>query len=819
MYDSVSQTSFRDERTRSHRTDILLRLYGMDFNLIPMDGKKPCIPWKPYQQQRVTVEEIKEWMRGSFPSKDGENFWKAKNLNFALLTGAAPWSDRNPGIVVIDTDDEEADELVGQHCPDTPMRQVTGSGGVHRIYRRPAVNLHLSNRQKTWFAGHQYNIDLRADGGYIVCPGSIHPRTGRIYQEDSPWTLDLLMRCPVYDPAWLPCERTAAAPKRRSVSVPAAVVSLDHAELIAEIKMPVEERERLARRYLESVPGTQQGDGADRRCTALTMKLLFGFALPAEVVQELLVEWGQREDQLDDAGGWYPWTEEEVARKIDWCSQQQYRGKIGDRLNPPRELGDLEAKVDGMIEPFDIGPVIDPKDQLQTAQRFFRNCFSTDQGGTLIHHQSAWYHWTGKRYEAVSDDDIRAKLWTWLSGCAAPKKGKLDAFHPTRNVVSGVMDALKAVTNKPSSLECPCWLTSGPEQIIAFDNGLLNVEELLASGRDELLPHTPRWFSVNCLPHKYDPKAECPRWLEFLNQVFDSDDERINALQQWFGYNLTTDNRQHKMALLIGPPRSGKGTTMAVMAAVLGKHNVANTSLASLGGRFGLEPLVGKLAALIDEGHLGRFSDTSQILERLKAISGGSEQTVDRKGLPAISSVALKVRFTIAVNELPRLSDSSAAMRSRLLIIPFFNSYERQEDFGLLDRLLTEIPGITNWALEGLRLLKKSGRLDNPTAGEKILRDFVYLSSPVKAFVDECCEVHGEASVRRRDLQTAWHIWCDENGHMHGSIADFGRKLRAVIPRIDDERRRVAGQRERWYLGVGLTSEARSAVARKRSGA
>jgi len=132
------------------------------------------------------------------------------------------------------------------------------------------------------------------------------------------------------------------------------------------------------------------------------------------------------------------------------------------------------------------------------------------------------------------------------------------------------------------------------------------------------------------------------------------------------------------MALLLGPPRSGNGTTLAVMSAMLGRRNVANTSLAALGGRFGLEPLVGRLAALIDEGHLGKFSDTSLILERLKAISGGSEQTVDRKGVAALSSLALKVRFTIAVNEIPRLSDSSAAMRSRLLVIPFL-THTREE--------------------------------------------------------------------------------------------------------------------------------------------
>jgi putative DNA primase/helicase len=158
-------------------------------------------------------------------------------------------------------------------------------------------------------------------------------------------------------------------------------------------------------------------------------------------------------------------------------------------------------------------------------------------------------------------------------------------------------------------------------------------------------------------------------------------------------------------------------------------------------------------------------------------------------------------------------------MRSRLLVLPYFNSYEGREDFDLLDRLLAEIPGITNWALEGLRLLRSVGRFKNPTAGEKILRDFVHLSSPVQAFLDECCEVGNGNEVRRDDLQLAWHRWCDENGHMPGSVADFGKKLRAAVPRIDDERRRVSGRRERWHTGLGLTSDALADIARARNGA
>jgi putative DNA primase/helicase len=813
MYDSRLTTILVAQDAKKTRTDILSRLYGMDFNLIPVNGKHPpCIEWKPYQTRKVTPEELKQWMRGQFPSKDGNSMWRAENLNFALLTGSTPWSDTNPGTVFIDTDDEEAEELVRSHCPDTPMMQITGSGGVHRVYRWPDTELYIPNRQKTWKDGIQFNVDLRADGGYIMCPGSIHPRTGNLYEEVTPWTLDLLMQCPVYDSSWLPCERAAKPPKKTTVAVPVVIAAGDHADLIATIETPVPVRETMARRYLESVPGTQQGT------TALTMRLLFGFALPVEVVQEMLFEWGQKDDQLDDAGGWYPWTEQEIARKIEWSCGQEYRGEIGDRLHALNDIEEVEAKLDEVISPFEVGPTIDPKDQLEIAQQFFEQCFTSSDGGTLIHHQATWHHWTGKQYEVTSDDDLKAKLWKWLSRCSFFKKGKLAGFQPSRNIVSGVMDALRAVANRSSMLEAPCWLTSGPSQIIAFDNGLLDVEKFLISGNAEILPHTPRWFSPNCLPHQFDQKAECPEWLRFLHEVFDGDVERMEALQQWFGYNLIADNRHHKMALLIGPPRSGKGTTLAVLSAMLGKHNISNSSLAALGGRFGLEPLVGRLAALIDEGHLGKFSDTSLILERLKAISGGSEQTVDRKGVAALSSVSLKVRFTLAVNEIPRLSDSSAAMRSRLLVIPFFNTFEGREDVGLVERLITEIPGITNWALSGLRTLRANGRFQNPTAGEKILRDFVYLSSPVKAFLDECCEVDNGASVSRREIQLAWSVWCDENGHVPGSAADFGRKLRAVVPKIDDIQPVVNGHRERWYTGVSLTSDALTSINNRRMG-
>ena len=107
-------------------------------------------------------------------------------------------------------------------------------------------------------------------------------------------------------------------------------------------------------------------------------------------------------------------------------------------------------------------------------------------------------------------------------------KGKrvLQPYRPQRSFVTSVLDALKAVANHASAVDPPCWLEDGnfpdPANVIAFANGLLDVEAYLA-GSVDLLDHTPNWFSCNCLPHGFDQDAVCPRWLEFLDQVFDGD--------------------------------------------------------------------------------------------------------------------------------------------------------------------------------------------------------------------------------------------------------------------------------------------------------
>jgi len=115
---------------------------------------------------------------------------------------------------------------------------------------------------------------------------------------------------------------------------------------------------------------------------------------------------------------------------------------------------DERGTVFRLDEPFDVARfddavVIDLKDQLATATKFFEAEYG-DQ--SLVHHQGKWYCWNGNRYETVLGGDIKARLWKWLATRWCWKKTERLLCQPTRSDVIGIMDALKAVCNQSSSL-------------------------------------------------------------------------------------------------------------------------------------------------------------------------------------------------------------------------------------------------------------------------------------------------------------------------------------------------------------------------------
>jgi putative DNA primase/helicase len=454
--------------------------------------------------------------------------------------------------------------------------------------------------------------------------------------------------------------------------------------------------------------------------------------------------------------------------------------------------------------------ILDPRDPMQAARALVAERFVNDDHRLLHRHRGTFWRFQANHYTLADQETVRAQVWRFLEGAQrrGEKNGKPVSFKPNRARVSDVLDALASVCNLDGRIDPPAWLDGtdrlpAATEMFPLANGLLH----LPTGK--LCPPTPSYFGLTASEVAFDPDAPDPRhWLAFLGDLFGADQSAITALQDWFGYALSPDTSQQKILFIVGPRRSGKGTIARVLTALLGRDSVANPALASLQTPFGLAPLIGKPLAFITDARLGGRSDQAAITERLLSISGEDALTIDRKHIDAWTG-RLPTRFTILTNELPRISDTSGALVGRLVVLVLMQSFYGREDPVLTTRLLTELPGILNWSLRGYRRLQQRGYFIQPASAREAIEDLEVLASPIKAFLNDRCQVAPGLTVPIELLYQTWRIWCDSVGRKEaGTKQTFGRDLKAAIPSLRTTQPRDGDNRHRSYEGVGLKEEA-----------
>lgn len=450
-------------------------------------------------------------------------------------------------------------------------------------------------------------------------------------------------------------------------------------------------------------------------------------------------------------------------------------------------------------------PVLPPPSAPMAVARLFveQRCLYSDDREqlTLRYWGGTWWSWRTSHWVEVEERTVRARLYAFTDNAVyLDDKGAPRQWSPTRHKVGDLAEALSAQVILSGELEQPCWLdgrNAGP--VVAMRNGLLDI----AARR--LHPHTPLYFGQVSVPFDYDPQAPTPnKWLTFLGEVWPDEPQGAEALAEWFGYVISGRLDLHKILLMVGPTRGGKGVIARVLTSLIGKRSVCGPTLSSLGGEFGLAPLLGKsLAVISDARFVGKNGGV--VVERMLSVSGEDTLTVNRKYREQWSG-KLPVRLHVISNELPRLGDASTAIVGRFVPLVTTRSWLGKENHELELQLRSELPGILNWALDGLRRLTFDN--DNrftrqPSADEAILamRD---LASPVGAFVREQCELGASMEVAADTLYSAFKTWCEQAEYPKLSRHVFGRDLRAACPSVRKKRPREGETRSRVYGGIAL---------------
>ena len=363
----------------------------------------------------------------------------------------------------------------------------------------------------------------------------------------------------------------------------------------------------------------------------------------------------------------------------------------------------------------------------------------------LIGTHAGTMYWTCQHWKTLVAEQIRELVREILRDLALPVRRTL-LVNITSLISDRVFDHDKI-------------FNSSENHIVSVQNGDL----LLIDGKWQLVPAQRDRLRTAVLPHMYDPKATAPRFMEFLDEIFEGDPdshEKANLILQHVGYALQSHTDFERCSILVGSGANGKSVLLNTLKHLLGPANVAAVQPFKLNSTFHRATLNHKLANIITEGEQGGKLPAAEI----KALVSGESMTVDHKfGQPFVMTPFASLFW--ATNHLPHPSDYSDAIYRRVDIIEFNRKFSEQErDVNLTRELKAEMPGILNAALDAYAGVVKTG-FEAPMSVTTAKNKWRQNADPVACWADERLERSMIDQVQSQTAYTDFKIWSDENGY------------------------------------------------------
>lgn len=331
-----------------------------------------------------------------------------------------------------------------------------------------------------------------------------------------------------------------------------------------------------------------------------------------------------------------------------------------------------------------------------------------------------------------------------------------------------------------------------PKNMMNFKNGILMMDKM------ELAPHSSKIGFKYVLPFDYDSKAECPRFLKFLEEVTLGDKQVADVLVEYMGYALsgTDPSIGQKALILLGDGSNGKSVFMDVLKYLAGKNNYSTLSMGNeinkLENRYQLD---GKLFNISEETPTNAMVDNS-VFKAL--VSGGEVQS--RKLYCDAYSMKNNAKIIMACNELPYTGDVTHGMFRRLIIAPFKAKFDKNiEGFDpmIRDKLFSEASGIYNLALKGLERFRVNKSFTDSDSIDSELKQYQLDNDPILSWFRDMIVPSARKTVCINDCYLEYKIACENMNIRAKPFQTFCKRIRIII---NDEskfdRRQVDGTRK-----------------------
>ena len=335
----------------------------------------------------------------------------------------------------------------------------------------------------------------------------------------------------------------------------------------------------------------------------------------------------------------------------------------------------------------------------------------------------------------------------------------------------------------------PLSMRSFDQDIYLFNckNGTLDLRTM------EFREHRPEDYLTKVSPVNYDPKADCPRWHTFMDEIMQGDKARADYLQKAIGYALTGDTKMECLFILYGPTsRNGKGTTMESILRIMGEYG-KNADPTMLQAKFnaqsnGPTEEIARLAG-------ARFVNISEPAKKLTIDAALTKRLTGNDTITARylheNSFEFRPNFKIFINtnHRPNITDLTLFDSGRIKIIPFdrhFDEKEQDKDLKTTFAKPENMSGILNWMLEGYKMFRSQG-LEMPGSVINATDDYRKASDKIAQFCEACLVSKPGAMLRSKSVYNRYKQWSEANGYHAEGIKNF--KTEFLKHYVEDRRR------------------------------
>lgn len=290
------------------------------------------------------------------------------------------------------------------------------------------------------------------------------------------------------------------------------------------------------------------------------------------------------------------------------------------------------------------------------------------------------------------------------------------------------------------------------DSFIPVNNGVFNLNS------EELIPYDDSMFFTRKSPVNFIKEADCPKFLEALREIVCSDERLLMCIQEIFGYTLINNTKGERAFYFIGVGSNGKSFIAEILANMVGVANVSNIPLSRFSEKFGTEGLIDKSVNIANENEIGNAIST----ENLKIFVSGDRTSIARKYKGDLNYKST-CKMIFLLNKLPDTLDNTHGYYRKILIVPFNRIFQQEEmDKNLKEKVLEELSGVLNWAIEGAkRLINNDYKFTECEAIEKVTKAYKEEQNPVESFLKDALIYEDGNSETKKEILDSYKLWIE----------------------------------------------------------